>query len=92
MLAPMHERYPLTSHLELYITCYSVHLIVAFITLPALIWHISSAHIHDDYGMPDDWIETFDHTHFTGGRGFLWGLLFTVVCFARPLRRHDVDW
>ncbi|KAF2439981.1 hypothetical protein P171DRAFT_476361 [Karstenula rhodostoma CBS 690.94] len=79
MLAPIQERYPLTARLEIHITAYSIHLIVAFITLPALIWHISSVHIHDDYGMPDDWIETFDKAHFTGGRGFLWAFLFVVV-------------
>ncbi|KAL5414837.1 hypothetical protein PMIN03_002972 [Paraphaeosphaeria minitans] len=79
MFVPLRKRYPLTARLESHITAYSVHLIVAFITLPALIWHISSVHIHDDYGMPDDWIETFDKTHFTGGRGFLWALLFVVL-------------
>ncbi|KAK7190679.1 hypothetical protein PSPO01_03654 [Paraphaeosphaeria sporulosa] len=89
MFVPLQERYSLTARLETHITAYSVHLIVAFIALPALIWHISSAHIHDDYGMPDDWISTFDKTHFTGGRGFLWAFLFVVVRFAIPPEEGD---
>ena len=82
MLTLLRRRYPLTGRLETHITSYSVHLIVALITLPSLIWHISDTHIHDDYNMPDDWVKSFDKTQFTGGRGWLWGFLFVVVCFS----------
>ena len=82
MIHPAKDRHPLTNRLEIIVTSYSVHLITALITLPALIWHISSTHIHDDYGMPDEWIEDFDKKQFSGGRGSLWGLLFAVVSRA----------
>lgn len=78
--APLLRRYPPAIRLEKHLTSYSVHLIVALIALPSLIWHISSTHVLDDYGMPDDWVDSFNETHFTGGRGWLWGFLFAVVC------------
>ncbi|KAF1978744.1 hypothetical protein BU23DRAFT_647143 [Bimuria novae-zelandiae CBS 107.79] len=84
MHAPMKDHYPLPARLENAITSYSVHLIMALITLPTLIWHISSTHIHDDYGMPDDWVEKFDTTQFTSKRGLLWGFLFAVVSLRTP--------
>lgn len=79
MRTPIPSRFPIAVRLEILITSYSVHLITTFIALPALIWHISSTHMHDDYGMPDDWIEEFNRTQFTGGRGGLWGILFAYV-------------
>ena len=65
--------------LDTLLTSYSIHVITALITLPTLIWHISSTHIHDDYDMPDDWTEEFNKVQFTGGRGLLWAFLFVLV-------------
>lgn len=78
MRVPTQDRF-LKDRLESQITSYSIHLITALITLPALIWHISSTRIHDDYGMPDDWVQRFDKKQFTGGRGWLWGFLFATA-------------
>jgi len=44
-----------------------------------LLWHISTTHLIDDYGMPEDWEEDFVNKQFAGGKGALWGLLFVVV-------------
>jgi hypothetical protein len=44
-----------------------------------LLWHISTTHLIDGYGMPEDWEEDFVNKQFTGAKGALWGLLFVVV-------------
>jgi hypothetical protein len=63
----------------MHILIYSLTIIASLLVLLMLLWHISTTHLIDDYGMPADWEEDFLEKQFAGGKGALWGILFVVV-------------
>ena len=67
------------SRLERYILIYSLILIASLIASLMLMWHISSTHLVNDYGMPDDWAREFLDMQFGGVKGAVWAFLFILV-------------
>ena len=72
---------PATSPLEHSILFYTLILIASFLAALMMLWHISTAHLVDDYHMPHEWYVEFISTQFPNWRIALWvGLFITVRC------------
>lgn len=67
------------SCLETHILAYSLTIIASLLVLLMLLWHVSTTHLIDDYGMPKEWEKDFLKKQFAGGKGALWGILFAAV-------------
>lgn len=67
------------ARLEMYVTIHILTLIAALLLLLMLMWHLSAAHLLEDYGMPKSWTEPFLEKHFGGGQGALWSLALIIV-------------
>lgn len=63
----------------IHVLAYSLTIITSLLLLLMLLWHISTAHLIDDYAMPEDWEDEFLREQFAGGKGALWGILFLLV-------------
>ncbi|KAF2795218.1 hypothetical protein K505DRAFT_15616 [Melanomma pulvis-pyrius CBS 109.77] len=65
----------LTTHILLY----TLILITSLLVLLMMLWHISTAHLIDDYDMPQEWYEDFLAAQFPGWRIGIWALLFFMI-------------
>ncbi|KAF2677313.1 hypothetical protein K458DRAFT_396013 [Lentithecium fluviatile CBS 122367] len=80
------------SRLERHILTYSLTIIASFLVLLMVVWHISTTHLIDDYGMPEDWEQEFFKKQFAGGKATLWGMLFAVVLIDCMLALLALDY
>ncbi|KAF2872868.1 hypothetical protein BDV95DRAFT_666975 [Massariosphaeria phaeospora] len=65
--------------LETHILTHTLTLIASVLALPFLCWHISSAHLIDNYGMPVEWEEKFLRAQFQRWRVAIWVGMFGVI-------------
>jgi hypothetical protein len=77
---------------ETHVLIYTIILIASLLVLLMMLWHISTAHLIDNYNMPQEWYAEFINEQFPGWRIGLWVLLFFMVRIlkARSGMRLDI--
>jgi len=73
---------------ETHILLYTIILITSLLVLLMMLWHISTAHLIDNYNMPQEWYAEFIKAQFPGWRIGLWGLLFFMVCLGFKIQNE----
>lgn len=70
----------------MHILIYTTILTASLLVLLMMLWHISTAHLIDNYSMPEEWYREFIAAQFPGWRIWLWALLFFMV---RDFRKSE---